>query len=249
MRPRPEWQSRYLGRAGVSFESIACPEAFRRDPRLAWGFYGHRLKVYRRTDPHEGFQILRRWAANLEQGAFVATSNVDAQFQKAGFTHDRIDEFHGSIHHLQCLDGCCDEIWPADGFVPVVDEENCKLVSDLPTCPHCGNLARPNIAMFGDWEWAKRRERQQAARLGAWLQKAKNRLVIEIGAGTDIPTVRRFSEAAGGTLIRINPTQSRVPWGRGWSIAAGGLAALREIDGALTRLAGGAFRAPAVVAH
>ena len=30
-----------------------------RDPQLAWGFYGHRLNLYRVTEPHEGFAILR----------------------------------------------------------------------------------------------------------------------------------------------------------------------------------------------
>jgi NAD-dependent SIR2 family protein deacetylase len=31
-----------LAKAGLSFTSIACPDAFRRNPRQAWGFYGHR---------------------------------------------------------------------------------------------------------------------------------------------------------------------------------------------------------------
>ena len=42
-----------LGRAKISFDSIASPEAFEKNPRLAWGFYGHRLKLYRETVPHE----------------------------------------------------------------------------------------------------------------------------------------------------------------------------------------------------
>src|SRR5438094_9780929 len=46
---------------GLRFEEIANPSWFERDPALAWGFYGHRLNLYRRTQPHEGFAILRRW--------------------------------------------------------------------------------------------------------------------------------------------------------------------------------------------
>lgn len=32
-----------LARAQIRFEEIANPRAFARDPKLAWGFYGHRL--------------------------------------------------------------------------------------------------------------------------------------------------------------------------------------------------------------
>src|SRR5690606_1079598 len=42
-----------------------APTAFRKHPRLAWGFYGHRLALYRATQPHEGFSILRRWAERM----------------------------------------------------------------------------------------------------------------------------------------------------------------------------------------
>ena len=49
-----------LGREGVDFHRIACPEAFRTQSARAWGFYGHRLNLYRATEPHEGFHVLKR---------------------------------------------------------------------------------------------------------------------------------------------------------------------------------------------
>jgi len=49
-----------LGDAGIDFYSIASPHAFRRNPELAWGFYGHRLGLYRRVVPHAGYGIVRR---------------------------------------------------------------------------------------------------------------------------------------------------------------------------------------------
>ncbi|MGB8419614.1 Sir2 family NAD-dependent protein deacetylase [Paraburkholderia sp.] len=85
---------------------MANPARFAEHPELAWGFYGHRLKLYRETVSLEGFAILRRWAGRMRLGAFVFTSNVDGQFQKAGFPDDRVHECHGSIHTLQCLEGC-----------------------------------------------------------------------------------------------------------------------------------------------
>ncbi len=57
-------------------------------------------------------------------------------------------------------------------------------------------------------------------------------MVIEIGAGSHVPTVRWFSETLGVPLIRINPTEPDIP-GRGVSLACGGLEALSGIHAAL----------------
>lgn len=222
-----------LGKARIAFERIASPAAFGSDPGLAWGFYGHRLNLYRTTVPHDGFQLLRRIGGRLAEGCFVFTSNVDGQFAKAGFDGERIAECHGSIHHLQCLEGCRGEIWSADDFHPQIDDENCQLLSDFPRCPHCGALARPNILMFGDWGWLEARSEGQYRRLQNWLRKVERLLVIEIGAGTHIPTVRMMSESVGGRLIRINPDEPGLGRTEGVSLPYGGLAALRAIDAGL----------------
>lgn len=97
-----------LRAAGIQFTEIANPDAFESDAPLAWGFYGHRLRLYRNTEPHRGFALLQALAGDLPYGAFVFTSNVDGQFQKAGFDPERVLECHGSIHWLQCLRDCSD---------------------------------------------------------------------------------------------------------------------------------------------
>src|SRR5437660_6530807 len=43
---------------GLNFIAMANPSWFARDPTMAWGFYGHRLNLYRGTRPHAGFAIL-----------------------------------------------------------------------------------------------------------------------------------------------------------------------------------------------
>jgi len=203
-------------RLGVSFVDMANPTWFVRDPELAWGFYGHRLELYRGTTPHGGFNILQSWARGLEHGSFVFTSNVDGHFQQAGFSRDRVIECHGSIGHLQCTEPCSNEIWSADGLEVEVDMESFRAVSDLPECPHCGALARPNVLMFGDWHWIPGRTADQERRFSDWLGKAAGpRLVIvEIGAGSAVPTVRMTSERvasrSGAILIRINPREPQV---------------------------------------
>ncbi len=219
-----------LAKARIHFQDIASPDTFESDPTLAWGFYGHRLALYRRTVPHEGYRILLKWSQQMPKGAFVFTSNVDGQFQKAGFADNRVYECHGSIHHLQCTQPCMASIWPATDLMPVVDEDQCRLVSSLPACRDCGALARPNILMFGDWNWRDHRTQAQQSRLNAWLAGLSRPLVIELGAGTNIPTVRRFGEALDVPLIRINPTEPAVVRRRDVSLATGALEALREID-------------------
>ena len=230
-----------VAQLGLSFSEMADPSWFDRDPEFAWGFYGHRLNLYRATKPHEGFDILRRWGEAMPGGAFVFTSNVDGHFQKAGFDVTQVNEHHGSINHLQCVENCGQEIWPAMNFQVVVDESTLRAASPLPSCPACGQLARPNILMFGDWCWDPSRSDKQKIRHDKWLRKQEEgkMILIEIGAGMDIPSVRYQCEALlldkRGKLIRINIRDSEVPAGN-ISLPIGGLEALRQIDAILDDL-------------
>lgn len=227
-----------LRESGIDFYSIASPSAFVSAPERAWGFYGHRLALYRKTVPHHGFVLLKHWEERMPHGVSVFTSNVDGQFQKAGFDPQQIHECHGSIHHLQCLQPCCAAIWPAQDFQPEVDEETCQLRNPAPLCPHCGGLARPNVLMFSDWGWIDQRSATQASQQEAWLSAVRRPVVIELGAGTAIPSVRHFSQRVihefGGRLIRINPNEYDVPTRLDVGLpmgAAAGLAAMANVLG------------------
>ena len=89
-----------LGQQQLPFVRIASPYAFQKRPAIAWGFYGHRLNLYRAATPHAGFGLLHAWGQRMPQGCFVFTSNVDGHFQKAGFPSARVYECHGSIHRI-----------------------------------------------------------------------------------------------------------------------------------------------------
>jgi NAD-dependent SIR2 family protein deacetylase len=106
----------------------------------------------------------------MRHGAFVFTSNVDGQFQKAGFPPSNVAECHGTIHSLQCIEPCTTDAWSAEGFEPEIDEATGRLTNDMPTCPRCRKLARPNILMFGDWGWVEKYSERQLGRLEAWLR-------------------------------------------------------------------------------
>ena len=226
-----------LGREQVDFHRIANPRAFDEQPRRVWGFYGHRLKLYRATHPHAGFGILKRWGESMPMGYRVFTSNVDGQFQKAGFDEDCIHECHGSIHHLQCLSECDSGVWSADGFTPEVDEQNCLLLNSPPVCPKCAGMARPNVLMFNDWNCAPERTQVQSQKEYQWLESlpdGRRIVVVEIGAGTTIPSVRHFSQRViheyGGRLVRINPREFSVPTSLDVGLASGASHALVELD-------------------
>lgn len=224
----------YPALKGYPFVEMANPRWFKVEPRRAWGFYGHRLNLYRRTIPHEGFNILKRWTS--DRSYFIFTSNVDGAFQKSGFSDAKIVECHGSIHHVQFVDSSGEgEIWSAADIDIEVDEEQVLAKEPLPM--KNGKLLRPNILMFGDWGWLPERSIGQEDRLGGWLNSInlEETVVIEMGAGTAIPSVRRFSEqlhSDGATLIRINPREAHGPKGT-ISISEGAKKALQEIDALL----------------
>lgn len=217
------------------FHEIASPQAFRARAQLAWGFYGHRLALYRSTVPHDGFAILRRWIDAMPNGGFVLTSNVDGQFQKAGFDPARVVEIHGSIHAMQCLRPCSGHTWSAQAFAPVVDDATCRLVGDLPACPHCGGVARPNILMFGDAGWIGTHYDAQQRALDDWLAGAGRVVVVEVGAGTAIPTVRLMSERIGADVIRINVREAHARRADVIGLKGGALATLTALDAAWRR--------------
>ncbi len=200
---------------GLEFEEMANPRWFKSNPTFAWAFYGHRLHLYRDTIPHKGFTKLLELSQKKKYGSFIFTSNVDGQFQKAGFQEEQIMQCHGSIHQLQCINDCQNKIWSAkDTNVKI--NQNFQALDPLPTCPHCNKIARPNILMFNDFGWNYSHTNKQREKLTAWLsmlsKKNAKLAIIEIGAGTAVPTVRnssqRIAKEFNTPLIRINPRES-----------------------------------------
>ena len=218
---------------GLKFEEMANPEWFETDPQLAWAFYGHRLHLYRDTMPHKGFDQLLNLSNTKKYGSFVFTSNVDGQFQKAGFKEAQMMECHGSIHELQCIDNCQGMLWSSDD-TSIEIEEGFRAKEPLPACPFCGEIARPNILMFGDYGWEYARTNGQRDRLVKWMDRLEAEgaklAIVEMGAGTAVPTVRNTSEQIAKRfdvpVIRINTRES---FGAEIELPLGAVEALEEI--------------------
>jgi hypothetical protein len=89
--------------------------------------------------------------------------------------------------------------------------------------------------MFGDYSWLPHRTRGQEMRFDSFLSQHSNSplVVIEMGAGTAIPTIRHMSENIGhrmdATVIRINPREAHIA-GRHISLPFGALEGLQGIE-------------------
>ena len=143
--------------------------------------------------------------------------------------------------------------WPNGEDVPV--DEATMRARRIPRCLRCRAVARPNILMFGDGAWIEARAAAQQARFDAWLDDhGDDRLVvIELGAGSAIPTIRWHSEQLGrrpgATVVRVNPREPEIRAPH-LSIASGAREALERIRrGAVTRSASAATRTRDTASH
>ena len=179
--------------------------AFIESPNAAWEFILKLKEKYEQTTPHQGYSKLLD--VLKDKAHFIVTSNVDEHFLKAGFDEHSIFECHGSVNYMQCLDILEREVW----ITPEIKTDNLQL-EDLPTCPNCGSMCRPNVLLFGDWFWIPIRSTHQQMRYIKWckeMKATKRKLIaIEIGAGKTIRTIRNAAESITLTdfpLIRVNP--------------------------------------------
>lgn len=92
--------------------------------------------------------------------------------------------------------------------------------------------------MFNDWDWLEARTAAQHAHQQRWLHGVRRPVVIELGAGTAIPSVRHFSHrilhAHGGRLIRINPRECEVPTRSDVGLRLGAAQGLALVEQALS---------------
>lgn len=189
---------------------------------FGYAFWAYRYESYTSAAPHQGYTIAKQWSSlpNV-QASFSFTSNIDGHWIKSGWPESAVYECHGAIDYMQCVQNCSERIWPTNGAlnVKVDPATNCAL-DPLPRCPDCHELARPNVLMFGDWGYIGNRQAEQRENYSQFrerLEKSKGKLlIIELGAGTAVPTVRFESERCccdarwQADFLRINPSADHV---------------------------------------
>ena len=129
-------------------EELATPRAFARDPRLVWEWYGWRRGLIAACRPNRAHDVLAAWSRQFPSFTLV-TQNVDGLHEAAG-TGDVV-RMHGSMWDVRCARPC-----PA-GATPWRDEsagptsaDSASPTRSIPSCPHCGGLARPAVVWFGE---------------------------------------------------------------------------------------------------
>mgnify|MGYP001565549307 CR=1 FL=1 len=204
------------GHLGIEFMDLANPRRFLSDPELAWGFYAHRQQLYAKASPHEAYHTMLAIAKSKKEH-FVYTSNVDGYFVRTGFAPRNVFEVHGNIFWCQCQRSMqCGQLLFQHKEKIDIDPETMRAdIDKLPVCPTCGIIARPNILMFGDAYFDDETYCVQESQYERFLLRAYNRMdnykvaIIECGAGTSIPTIRRLGDHftmshPRATLVRIN---------------------------------------------
>jgi len=208
-----------LAHLKLSLAGISNPAMIDKNPHLVWGFHAHRMKLYHDAVPHQGYELLKQWGETKNGNIFAVTSNVDGHFLKAGWDDKKFVEIHGCFYYLQCKDfNSCDgdeQIWKfekKDLDSMDIDPVTFEAKDPLPACKFCGGLARVNALLFSDSYWVSMRSDEQEGNWSKWLSNniGKKIVVIEIGAGLAIPSIRIISEQVvrkgdpDAKLIRIN---------------------------------------------
>jgi NAD-dependent deacetylase len=134
--------------------------------------------------------------AHMEQAGFVEaiiTQNIDNLHQKAG--SNQVYETHGSLLSLSCTQ--CFLKTSSDPFI-----QNLVDKGQIPVCPNCGSVLKPNVILFGEqmpfnaWQAA-----QQAARSCDLMLVAGSSLEVLPVAGLPMQALDR-----GAHLVIINQT-------------------------------------------
>lgn len=185
-----------------------------------WGYWSKHSMINRFLPPAQPlykqlYEIVKK------KDYFVLTTNVDHQFQKAGFEKERIFATQGDYGNIQCEKGCHPKIYDAEDLFRQMDQarQDCLVPSDMvPKCPVCGGDMAMHLRcdqyFVEDENWHK-----AAGQYGGFLKKMKQKkgVLLELGVGFNTPTIIRFPfekmvrENKNLSLIRLNMNEAFVP--------------------------------------
>ncbi len=179
-------------------EELATPEALARDPRTVLEWYGWRRSVLAGCRPNQGHRALARFFLRRGDVGLV-TQNVDGLHTRAALEEAKEGaaeaalplELHGAVGRDRCQS--CAARWPAE-----------PLGEDLPRCPDCGGLRRPDVVLFG--------EPLDADVLGRAVRLAEGAdLCLVVGTSAVVYPAAALPLAtleAGGDIVEVNPRRT-----------------------------------------
>lgn len=160
-----------------------------------WAYWSRYIELNRYSPAR--YPVYER-LLELVQGKdyFVITTNVDHQFQRAGFDHHRLFYMQGDYGLWQCSVPCHQKTYDNEAIVHemVRSQTNLRIPSRLiPRCPRCGKPMSMNLridATFVEdpgWHAAARR-------YGDFLRRHahKKTLFLELGVGLNTPGIIKY---------------------------------------------------------
>ncbi|MTD25892.1 Sir2 silent information regulator family NAD-dependent deacetylase [Erwinia sp. J316] len=180
-----------------------------------WAYWAKHIEINRFAPPALPlYQTLFELVKN--KNYFVITTNVDAQFYKAGFAAERIFATQGDYGKLQCATGCHKTLYDNGDLVKQwlnhTDCNTLEIPTELvPQCPKCGGKMAMHLRIDGnfvenaDWHAA-------SARYAEFAQQSLhgNTVYLELGVGYNTPGIIRYPfekmtyDNPDATLVRIN---------------------------------------------
>ncbi len=124
----------------VDPREVASIEGFRKNPRAYYEWRRPLLETVRRAQPNAAHLALAE-LERRERLRAVITQNIDGLHQRAGSR--RVLEVHGRGREMICLS--CRDVIAADHEAAQVAERG-----EVPHCPRCGGLLKPNVVFFGE---------------------------------------------------------------------------------------------------
>ncbi|MBO5575741.1 MAG: Sir2 silent information regulator family NAD-dependent deacetylase [Ruminococcus sp.] len=127
---------------------------------------------------------------------FVITTNVDHQFQKAGFDKSRLFYTQGDYGLFQCSEPCHDKTYDNEEIIKDMIEfqEDMKIPTELiPKCPKCGKTMTMNLRsddkFVEDEGWHRAAEHYEN-----FLQahSGQHILFLELGVGYNTPVIIKY---------------------------------------------------------
>ena len=160
-----------------------------------WAYWSRYIYINRYMDVDNGV-YKRLFELVKDKDYFVITTNVDHQFQKAGFDKHRLFYTQGDYGLFQCSEPCCQETYDNEECVKDMLEfqENMRIPTELiPRCPKCGkpmtmNLRSDNTFVQDDG-WYRAAERYEE-----FLRRHENLhiLFLELGVGYNTPAIIKY---------------------------------------------------------
>lgn len=160
-----------------------------------WAWWSRHI-YYNRYGVEVGRAYLDLLEIVKDRNYFVLTTNVDHQFQRAGFAKERLFYTQGDYGLFQCSVPCHQATYDNGKIVTQMlrAQENMRIPSDLiPRCPKCGapmttNLRSDNTFVQDEGWYAA------AARYEEFLRKHQNGkiLLLELGVGGNTPGIIKF---------------------------------------------------------